>query len=1219
MGFGKRRKTIQVIKELDSESDVNIEHFRVKNEIFAENENSIDGIKERQNWNKKNKKGPTDYDEESNSSEEYVNKKGKKNNYYLSDEDFEEEETDYEENSSTERILKKEEEESFIASDQENQRTKRRVRRRNNEKPMNKGHKRILRSRVILESDTEHEEEEEFHIDSIEKEIEELYDSSNQMDNNETTIRRRRQRKNNETNAKDANSGFNSEKKMDENEQKRDDGDRSTELRKLLFPVGGPFGGGDVVSLYGNNITPIGLTYFDDDRSSNFMMLNKNSSDYEMSEDELDRIEPKDLEEKILQSANILNAKLYEFNKIKKHDNSLSDTDPLGIDTNIDFSVVGGFDNYINQLKEMIILPLMYPELYQKFHITPPRGVLFHGPPGTGKTLMARALASTCSSQTNKVNFFMRKGADCLSKWVGEAERQLRLLFDEAKNQQPSIIFFDEIDGLAPVRSLKQEQIHASIVSTLLALMDGMDNRGQVIVIGATNRPDAIDPALRRPGRFDREFYFSLPDINSRKKIIKIHIRNWDPPINDSFVDEIAKLTKGYVGADLKALCTEAALNSIKRKYPQIYLSNKKLKLNLSKIVVTPKDFMNAFDKIVPSISRSGAIVSFSLPDHIKPLLNNVLNHYIDKIQKLLPETATFLGHKKSSELDEYLNVDFFKNEKDGGFSKHIFEKNIDTIKVFKPTIIISGQKGFGQQYIGPAILNFLEGFQVFSLDLGTIYGDLTRTPDVGIVQTFVEAKKHQPSVIYISNVDIWIDVFSYSTIVVFDSMLKNLKNTDKVLILGISNSSYKLLDSIIKSIFNINESNIKDLTYPTKEERKDFFALLKKVLLTKPDEYINNPETKKLRKLKVLKIDNSNTLHNDEKTQRLRLKQITYNDNKLKNLLKIKLAGLMDLFKNRYKRFKKPLIHNNLLYHLFGSNQTSNIKGDNVDLYIISDDPKRPNMIKDVSNNKYYYNMDLQVIEERLWNGFYSEPKQFLNDIKMIVKDSLTLGDRERILKSNEMLTNALFGVDEFSSQEFLESCKEMRRREILKQNQIFKDFQKIRGIQKKELESLKTDTFDDNLSKSDSIEQIPSIKNITNNKSDFEFLIQKKKEDEDLQTNHTMIKASKVKPLIDVNLKNENYEKDDENSYLELSSEDESFNKEQDIKLIISEKIDEYFEFDLIELTEKHSIDDLEKIMAHLMNIVLEDKNNLDKTKTIEKLIEFTKKFVLVNNLKS
>lgn len=152
----------------------------------------------------------------------------------------------------------------------------------------------------------------------------------------------------------------------------------------------------------------------------------------------------------------------------------------------------------------------------------------------------------------------MRKGADCLSKWVGEAERQLRLLFEEARNSQPSIIFFDEIDGLAPVRSSKQDQIHASIVSTLLALMDGMDGRGQVIVIGATNRPDAIDPALRRPGRFDREFYFPLPGLGAREKILSIMTKGWEGWGLDEGeqakerLKGLAKLTKGYGGADLR-------------------------------------------------------------------------------------------------------------------------------------------------------------------------------------------------------------------------------------------------------------------------------------------------------------------------------------------------------------------------------------------------------------------------------------------------------------------------------------------------------------------------------------------------------------------------------------------------------------------------------------------------------------------------------------------
>lgn len=247
--------------------------------------------------------------------------------------------------------------------------------------------------------------------------------------------------------------------------------------------------------------------------------------------------------------------------RVKSGGDPLADVDPLGVDMQIDFGHVGGLEHHVQQLKEMVSLPLLYPELFQRFGVTPPRGVLFHGPPGTGKTLVARALAASCSTSGQKISFFMRKGADCLSKWVGEAERQLRLLFEEAKNAQPSIIFFDEIDGLAPVRSSKQDQIHASIVSTLLALMDGMDGRGQVVVIGATNRPDSVDPALRRPGRFDREFYFPLPTKEARLSILSIHTRNWEPPITEELKEVLAGATNGFGGADLRVrIATDAGI-----------------------------------------------------------------------------------------------------------------------------------------------------------------------------------------------------------------------------------------------------------------------------------------------------------------------------------------------------------------------------------------------------------------------------------------------------------------------------------------------------------------------------------------------------------------------------------------------------------------------------------------------------------------------------------
>ncbi|XP_035412100.1 ATPase family AAA domain-containing protein 2 isoform X2 [Cygnus atratus] len=218
-----------------------------------------------------------------------------------------------------------------------------------------------------------------------------------------------------------------------------------------------------------------------------------------------------------------------------------SQGDPMQIDSAIGFDNVGGLSEHITALKEMVIFPLLYPEVFERLNIQPPRGCLFYGPPGTGKTLVARALASECSQGDRKISFFMRKASDCLRKYVGESERQLRSLFEQAYQMRPSIIFFDEIDGLAPVRSSKQDHVYSSIVSTLLTLMDGIDNRGEIVVIGATNRLDSIDPALRRPGRFDREFLFNLPNKEARKEIFKIHTCDWIPKPADKLLDELAE------------------------------------------------------------------------------------------------------------------------------------------------------------------------------------------------------------------------------------------------------------------------------------------------------------------------------------------------------------------------------------------------------------------------------------------------------------------------------------------------------------------------------------------------------------------------------------------------------------------------------------------------------------------------------------------------------
>ncbi|KAG9447775.1 hypothetical protein H6P81_013903 [Aristolochia fimbriata] len=306
------------------------------------------------------------------------------------------------------------------------------------------------------------------------------------------------------------------------------------------------------------------------------------------------------------------------------------------------FESVAGLQDVIQCMKEVVILPLLYPEFFSRLGITPPRGVLLHGYPGTGKTLVVKALIGACSRGDKRIAYFARKGADCLGKYVGDAERQLRLLFQVAEKSQPSIIFFDEIDGLAPRRSKQQDQTHSSVVSTLLALLDGLKPRGSVVVIGATNRPEAVDPALRRPGRFDREIYFPLPSLKDRSAILSLHTQGWPKPVSGSLLNWIAEQTVGYAGADLQALCTQAAMVALKRncalqellssaeKYPY-----HRRRLSLPPFTVEEQDWLAALAHAPPPCSRrevgasANDIVSSPLHPHLVPCLLPPIAHLL--------------------------------------------------------------------------------------------------------------------------------------------------------------------------------------------------------------------------------------------------------------------------------------------------------------------------------------------------------------------------------------------------------------------------------------------------------------------------------------------------------------------------------------------------------------------------------------------------------------
>jgi transitional endoplasmic reticulum ATPase len=265
----------------------------------------------------------------------------------------------------------------------------------------------------------------------------------------------------------------------------------------------------------------------------------------------------------------------------------------------VTYDDIGDLEEAKQKIREMVELPLRHPELFKRLGIDPPKGILLYGPPGTGKTLLAKAVANETDAYFIAIN-----GPEIMSKFYGESEQRLREIFEEATKNAPAIIFIDEIDAIAPKREEVTGEVEKRVVAQLLALMDGLEARGDVIVIGATNRPNAVDPALRRPGRFDREIEIGIPDKRGRLEILKVHTRSM-PLAKDVDLEKLAEITHGYVGADIAALCREAAMKALRRVLPKIDLEREEIPVEvLETIEVTMEDFMNAYREITPSALR---------------------------------------------------------------------------------------------------------------------------------------------------------------------------------------------------------------------------------------------------------------------------------------------------------------------------------------------------------------------------------------------------------------------------------------------------------------------------------------------------------------------------------------------------------------------------------------------------------------------------------------
>jgi len=389
---------------------------------------------------------------------------------------------------------------------------------------------------------------------------------------------------------------------------------------------------------------------------------------------------------------------------------------PVGkIDTSrLSYEDIGGLDNQINKIREMIELPLKFPQVFEKLGIVPPKGVLLIGSPGSGKTLLVKAIAS----ETN-ANFQVINGPEIIHKFYGESEARIRKIFDVATKNQPSIIFIDELDAIAPRREKVSGEVEKRVVSQLLTLMDGLRERGNVIVIGATNIPEAVDPALRRPGRFDREINLGVPDHDSRVDILKIHSRSM--PISDDVdYERLAELTQGFVGADLENLCKEAAMVSLRRTIPDLEFYDDSFEFkDLKPLRVGIDDFLNALKDINPSAIREIFV-------EIPKISWNEVGGLAEVKEKLTDSVIMPLKHR---DLFESANV--------------------------KPPkgIMLTGPPGTGKTLLAKALAN-QSNVNFISIKGAELLSKYVGESEKAVREVFQKAKQVSPAIIFFDEMD---------------------------------------------------------------------------------------------------------------------------------------------------------------------------------------------------------------------------------------------------------------------------------------------------------------------------------------------------------------------------------------------------------------------------------------------------------------------------------
>ena len=380
----------------------------------------------------------------------------------------------------------------------------------------------------------------------------------------------------------------------------------------------------------------------------------------------------------------------------------------------ITYDELGGLKNEVQKIREMVELPMRHPEIFDKIGVEAPKGVLLYGPPGTGKTLLAKAVAG----ETN-AHFISLSGPEIMGKHYGESEERIREIFTQAEENSPSIIFIDEIDSIAPKRDEVSGELEKRIVSQLLTLMDGMKSRGKVVVIAATNRPDSIDPALRRPGRFDREVEIGIPDDEGRFDILSIHTRGM--PINEKVnLKQISKTTHGFVGADLEVLSKEAAMRSLRRILPEIDLDEDKISSEiLQKIEITNNDFREALKEVKPSALRE---VQVQVPDVSWDDVGG-----LDELKDELREAVEWpIKHKEAY---DYVNVETPKG------------------------VLLHGPPGTGKTLIAKALAKMTES-NFISIKGPELLSKWVGESEKGVREIFRKARQAAPCIIFLDEID---------------------------------------------------------------------------------------------------------------------------------------------------------------------------------------------------------------------------------------------------------------------------------------------------------------------------------------------------------------------------------------------------------------------------------------------------------------------------------